>query len=211
MIARAESPSARPVPSWHAAFIDMLPTIVRYARTAFRDLDADAREDLVQECVANCLVAFVRLVERGKQSIAYPQVLSMYAVRQIRDGRRVGKKINSNDVYDVHARVIGNYQLNYIGSPRSQRAGWQAQLVENKRTSPATLAAFRLDFGAWLPSLPRRDRSMAEDLGMGERTGDVAKKYGVSPSRVSQMRRQLEESWEEFTTDPGECAAATAP
>ena len=88
----APAPRPRRVPKWHAAFLAMVPVITRYARTCFRDLDPDTREDLVQECVANCLVAFARLVERGKQSIAYPTVLAMYAVRQIKDGRRVGKK-----------------------------------------------------------------------------------------------------------------------
>jgi hypothetical protein len=74
-------------------------------------------------------------------------------------------------------------------------------LAENKRTTPADLAAFKIDFGAWLPSLPGRTRRMAEDLAMGERTGDVARKHGVSPSRVSQLRRELQRSWEEFVGD----------
>ena len=206
MIAQAKQPKRRHSPRWHAAFVDMLPTIIRYAKASFRNLDSDAREDLVQECIANCLVAFVRLVERDKQSIAYPNVLAMYAVKQIKDGRRVGKRACVNDVYDIHAKVSGGYQLYHIGSPRDQRVGWRNQLIENKRTSPADLAAFKLDFNAWLPSLSRRDRCVAEDLAMGERTGDVAKKYGVSPSRVSQLRRRLQESWEQFIEDPGECA-----
>ena len=120
-------------------------------------------------------------------------------------GRRLGKKANVNDVYDIHARAKGGYQLYHIGLLRDQCAGWRNQLIENKRTSPADLAAFELDFGAWLPSLPLRDRHLAEDLGMGERTGDVAKTYAVSPSRVSQLRRHLQDSWEEFTADPSEC------
>ena len=80
----APAPNVERVPEWHAAFLAMLPTIIRYAKTCFRDLDPDTREDLVQECIANCVVAFARLVERGKQSIAYPTVLAMYAVRRLR-------------------------------------------------------------------------------------------------------------------------------
>ena len=44
----------------------MLPAIVRHARIAFRDYDREQREYLVEETIANCLVAFVRLVELGK-------------------------------------------------------------------------------------------------------------------------------------------------
>ncbi len=120
MIAHAKSQGPRRVPKWHAAFLAMLPTIIRYAKASFRDHDSETREDLVQECVANCVVASARLVERGKQSIAYPTVLAMYAVRQIKDGWRVGKKANVRDVYDIHARVKGGHQLKHIGSPQEE-------------------------------------------------------------------------------------------
>ena len=98
---------------------------------------------------------------------------------------------------DLCARVIASRSPDLICL---QEAG-REQLVENKRTTPADLAAFKLDFAAWLPSLSRRDRRMAEDLAMGERTSDVAGKYGVSASRVSQLRRQMQNSWEEFVGD----------
>jgi hypothetical protein len=140
-------------------------------------------------------------VERGKQDVAYPTKLANFAVRQIRDGRRVAKKANVKDVYDQHAQIKNGHQLKHIGSPRDQRGGWREQLVENKRTSPADLATFKLDFNAWLPSLSSRARLMAEDLAAGERTRDVARKYGVSAARVSQLRRELQKSWEEFVED----------
>ena len=54
------------------------------------------------------------------------------------------------------------------------------------------------------PTLSARDRRIVEDLAIGERTGTVAVKYGVSPSRISQMRRQLQESWEAFIGDTEE-------
>ena len=71
-------------------------------------------------------------------------------------------------------------------------------------STPADLAAFRIDFPDWLGTLSGRDRRIVEDLAFGERTGDVAVKYGVSPSRISQMRRQLQEGWEAFIGDEEE-------
>ncbi len=202
MIALAESQDRPRVPEWHDRFLDMLPTIERYAGAAFREFDRETKEDLVEECVANCFCAYSRLVERGKEHVAFPTKLANFAVRQIKDGRRVGKKQNVRDVYDIHARVKDGYQLKHIGSPHEQNGGWREQLIENGRTSPADLATFKLDFfEGWLPSLSRRDRRMAEDLGNGERTGDVARKYGVSAGRVSQLRRELQESWEGFVGD----------
>ena len=76
MIASIHSkPSA---PAWHARFLAMLPTIRNVASYAFRDLDEEAQEDLTAEIVANCLVAFVRLVEQGRQDRAYPSALAWY-------------------------------------------------------------------------------------------------------------------------------------
>jgi hypothetical protein len=41
MITHAESVAPRPAPKWHAAFPATIPTIVRYAKVAFRNLDPD--------------------------------------------------------------------------------------------------------------------------------------------------------------------------
>jgi hypothetical protein len=192
-------------PAWHKRFLVMLPTIVGFARRSLRSLPPEALEDAVAEVVANTTVAYARLVERGRENIAYPTVLAMYAVRQYRDGRRVGVKMNSNDVYSQHAQARGNFSMQHIGAPGEQRYGWREQLTENCRTPVAEQAAFRIDFPQWLLALSQRDRRIIEDLAFGERTGDVAVKYGVSPSRISQMRKQLQEGWERFVGDIDEC------
>jgi hypothetical protein len=54
--------------------------------------------------------------------------------------------------------------------------------------------AFRLDFPTWLTTLSHRDRDMVTDMGLGERTLDLADKYGCSPGRISQKRRWLRTS-----------------
>ncbi len=201
MIAHAKSLTPRPAPKWHDAFLAMIPIITRYARAAFREFDPETREDLVQEAVANCVVAYARLVERGKESIAYPTVLAGFAVRQIKDGRRVGKSVASRDVYDEHGRIKHNIQLRHIGDPHEQSGGWKEQLIENDRTPVPDQAAFRCDFPQWLGTLSARDHRIVDDLAAGERTGDVARRFEVSAGRISQMRGQLKESWEAFGED----------
>jgi hypothetical protein len=39
-----------------------------------------------------------------------------------------------------------------------------------------------------------------------ERTMDLANKYGISPARVSQLRREFMEDWDRFC-GPDSCAA----
>ena len=51
-IAKTQNP-----PAWHAGFMAILPSIRRKARIAFRHLKPEAREDAVQETVANACLA----------------------------------------------------------------------------------------------------------------------------------------------------------
>ena len=69
-----------------------------YARGAFAHLNPEARQDMIQEVIANALVAYVRLYQQGRVALAYPTVLARYGVAQVRDGRRVGAKLNIKDL-----------------------------------------------------------------------------------------------------------------
>jgi len=52
----------------------------------------------------------------------------------------------------------------------------------------------------------RRNKSIAQDMALGHRTRELADAYGLSPGRVSQLRRQFHDDWERFTADPAERA-----
>ena len=79
-------------------FLEMLPCIRGVAQFAFRRQHRTRRPDLIAEVIANAYVAFRRLVQRGKVDLAYPSVLAWFAIRQVREGRRVGNKRNVKDV-----------------------------------------------------------------------------------------------------------------
>jgi hypothetical protein len=44
------------------------------------------------------------------------------------------------------------------------------------------------------------------DLMVGERTADVARKYGLTPGRVSQKRREFMQGWQRFCEPPAAAA-----
>jgi hypothetical protein len=75
-------------------------------------------------------------------------------------------------------------------------------LTDNTQTPPDEAAAFRIDFPQWLMSWSERDRRIIEDLAMGERTLDVSDKYGISPARISQKRREYHDDWQRFHGEP---------
>jgi hypothetical protein len=85
-------------------FLTMLPRIRRQASLAFRHRGAEAREELIQEVIANAYHAWVRLVRQGKEAVAFPTPLAQYAIHQVRVGRRVGSRLNSLDRLSGTAR-----------------------------------------------------------------------------------------------------------
>ena len=61
---------------------------------------------------------------------------------------------------------------------------------------------------AGLPQSPRSGR-LAEFLAQGESTKAAARKFKVHDSRISQLRRELAESWRKYVGDePGGAAMA---
>jgi hypothetical protein len=205
---RVASASTLAVPAWHEGYLQMLPVIRFYAELAFRDYDAESREDLVTEVVANTLVAYVRLVLLGKTGIAYPAVLARYGIRQTLDGRHVGGHLNINDVSSSYAQKRRRIIVERLDRPSPDQPSWSEIVIEDRRAGPAEVAATRIDFAAWLDSLPRRDRKIAESLAVGNRTSEVAKQFDVSDCRISQLRRELAESWHTFVGDEPATAAA---
>ena len=71
-------------------------------------------------------------------------------------------------------------------------------IVEDRRTPVPDQAAFRCDFPKWLNNLTCQKRQIAEKLAVGNSTRKVAQECKVSPGRISQIRRELENSWQEF-------------
>ena len=72
----------------------------------------------------------------------------------------------------------------------------QTETLASRNATPAEVVRVRLDFDAWLKTLPRRDRKVALDLARGHRPSDVAHKYELSDGRISQLRKELHLSWE---------------
>jgi hypothetical protein len=183
---------------WHQRFVALLPTILRYVVPAFRKLNQDAKAEAVQEAVANACLAYARLVERGKESLAFATVLAKFAIAQVRVGRRVGGQLNIRDVSSGYAQHRKKFRVERLDRFDPAEGCWREAIIEDRRTPILDQVAFRIDFSAWLKTLPRRDRKIAKALAEGHRTTDVAQHWGLSMSRISQLRREFFTSWQRF-------------
>lgn len=203
MIAIAKTkdcPSLQPVDQ--AAFEQMLPKIYQLAKNAFRTHDPEARSELVAETVATAFRMYLRLVRRGRGDFAHPVPLAQFSIRQVRSGRYIGSPMNKNDISSLYAQIRRGITLKRLDVYCHREESWSESLVEDRRAGPAATAAARIDVAAWFQSLGRRKQRIAHALARGETTYRVAHMFSLTPGRVSQMRRELQHSWESFQNEP---------
>jgi hypothetical protein len=193
------APARRHPGTWQAGFLEIAPAIQRFARVAFRHLDPASREEAVAEAIAAALVAYRRLVELGRQHIAYATPLARYAVLHVLSGRHVGGRQNHTDVLSKSAQRRHGFRVESLSRANRDGTHWVEKLVtEDRRATPAEVAATRIDFRSWLATLSSRDRRLAKLLATGETTGEAARRFGVTPGRISQLREHFRRSWERF-------------
>jgi hypothetical protein len=185
-----------PVPAWHHHLLQILPAIRSQAAAAFRKADPAAREEAIQEVVANTFVAYARLVEQEKVHVAFAPSLAGFAIAQVRAGRRVGSRLNVRDVSSAHCRAKKGVRLESLDQQVSEE--WMEITVESRRATPADIAAVRIDFASWLSTLTPRKRRLAERLATGETTSAAACALGISRGRISQLRAELCNAWHFF-------------
>lgn len=187
------------------AFLKILPKIEVHARFAFRHARCShERADAVAEVVAICWMWYCRLASRGKDATAFSTTLASFASRQVKCGRFLNGQENSKDVLSATARHRRGFELVRLPDAKNQNVSpWQEAVADNTRSPVLEQVAFRQDFPSWLTTLSQRDRTIIEDLTLGHGTLHVAQRYGISPARVSQLRRDFQQGWALFCEDNG--------
>ena len=201
-------PSSSIAPSGlHASFLAILPQLQRHGRIYFRGVRSDRRADLVAETVALAWRWFVRLAERGTDPTRFAVMLACYAARAVKSGRRVTGQESDRDALSPLAQMRRCFVVRTLPEFSTLSGNPLAEALQDNTQSPvADQAAFRLDFPAWLATLGSRNKSIAQDMALGHRTRELADTYGLSPGRVSQLRREFQDAWERFIADPAEGA-----
>ena len=204
--------SVPPIEALRATFVAMLPRIVSRGEFVFHRVKCPHRRaDYLAEMLALCWSWLVRLAQQGRDGTRFVSALSAFAARQVWSGRRLSGGENSKDVLSGRARRRHGFRVEPLLSTRrshesrySVPLGQQAQdsfeerLRDNAVTPPPDAVAFKLDFACWLQTLTDRDRGIIGDMILDERTTDLARKFGVSAGRISQLRREYLQDWRAF-------------
>jgi hypothetical protein len=192
---RLKSVSARD----SARFAAMAPLIRKQVRFVFRFSPIALRQERVDDALAHAFVLFAHLVRRKRIGLAHPTALARYAIHRVRSGRPIGSRMNRRDVLSPRAqRQCGFRVISADTGCWSRHAQSTQLLAESRQTTPAELAAIRIDFASWLDQLSDRQRRIALCLALGEPTGTVAQQFHVSCARISQIRLELATLWRQF-------------
>jgi len=173
-----------------------------------RRLRPQEYEEALAEAKAAAWSAWAGLIKRGKDPLAVGvHGIASNAIRSVRNGRKLGCGTagrGAMDIFHRKAQAKCGYKLVSLdsgdGTPAdsSGKGEWRDWLAEAKTCTPADLAASRIDLASWLSRLPERKRRIFETLAQGHDGIVVARRLGLSPGRVSQVRAELEASWRGF-------------
>ena len=203
------SPAPASLAELHARFQAVLPRVELHARVCFRHVRCpDRKQDAINECIALAWRWFVRLAERGKDASRFVSALASYCARRVHSGRRLCGKERANDVLSPAAQQRRGFTVSALPQGSSLAGNvFDEALADNTVTPVPDQVSFRLDWPAWLGTRTDRDRRIIGDMALSERTSILARKFGVSPGRISQLRQEYRTDWEIFCSDPAEIEA----
>jgi hypothetical protein len=201
----------------HARFLDLLPKIELHGRIYFRHLKPHRRADAIQEMRALAWLWYVRLINRGRDPQDFVATFVTLLARAVNSGRRLAGMLKAKDVMNPAAQKRHGFKVEPLpgstrtfhdhlySSPKGQALhdAFEERLCDNTVTPVFDQVCFRLDFPAWLETLTPRERRMIAAMARNERTLDLSKQFEVSPSRISQMRREFHDGWKLFIDEAG--------
>ena len=183
---------------WQTNFLKVLPAVKEHAAVSFRRLSPEAKAEATAEAVASACVSYAKLARQKKLARVYPSSIATFAVKAVNGNRHVGGHQSCRDVMSPLTQKRRGFTVGSLTAWCPPEGPWQEVVVDSRRVSPADRAAFKLDFAQWLSQWPLRHRRIINSLAAGHRTMAVALRFGVSPARVSQLRREFERSWQQF-------------
>lgn len=169
-------------------FCAALPRIERHAKVFFRG--RKDRDEMIQESICNAWKGYCLALEGGSNPDEFISVIAMNAVKHTRGFRSITRMHSTKDVLSPRARQTAGFSV----------SGDEALegLADTHVSTPADQAAFLIDTPEWLKQLLETRRAMAEDMMIGETTSALARKYGRSPARISQIRQELHDDYQAF-------------
>lgn len=196
-----DSSSPAPIGGIQAHFLAALPRMEDTLRYLLRNVRPASRADELHADALGLLWRYwLSVTESGRQPADMVGPLVFRAVQAVKNGRSVVGQERSRSVTSPVAPTRERFVRHSWpdDGPADRPLDWFDTVAIRASDRPAETAAFTLDFEDWLSQLPDRWERIAKELATGTRTMDVARTFGLSDGRVSQLRAALADSWDCF-------------
>ena len=129
----------------------------------------------------------------------FASTLACYAARAVSAVAALPRQLKAKDVLsEVAQQRLGFYVGKIPDFSTLSENPLAEALIDNTRSPVPEQVQFRVDFPGWLTTRTDRDRRIINDMAMGQRTLDLSKRFGISPGRISQLRREFHDDWLRF-------------
>lgn len=182
-------------------FAHALPRIQRHARIYFRDIKCwHRKQDCIGEACALAWKWFCHLFQQGKDPMTFISALASFAARHVRAGRGLCGKVDAKDVLSPDAQRTHGFLVCKLPDYSTLTENPMAEaLTDNTQTEIPEQVSFRLDFPAWLGTHSPRNQDIIGEMMLSRRTSELARHFGLSAGRISQMRQEFKDEWDLFT------------
>lgn len=175
---------------------EIYPIIRNTVPHVVKPMGSEDPEELVQDATASAAEMLDAVEKAGKTP--FPNSIAYYSIQRTKSGRR--------SYGDIRSDVMSpGFQMDNEGSVCSMQ---EPVCDEEEMTVGDTIACKsedmaarvlrQIDWGAFLETLDARKRRIVEELMFGYGTGDIARLFSVSASRVVQIKREIAKDIRQF-------------
>jgi hypothetical protein len=170
-----------------SVFTARLPELQRIAKSAFRSLPPDRREEAVQNVLTLAWKQYRALVLKGRPDAANMLgPILWFAIKQTKCGRMIQGCERAGDTYEQRRR--GKVVAEDI----------DVHDMMSRSTPVIDAVSFLIDVPRFFETLTERQRHTARLLASGFTTGEVAEMTSVTAGAVSQFRARFKLLFDEF-------------
>lgn len=181
-------------------FVECLDVIqAAIARACRKIRNADRREETQAEALAHAWRRWLSLSVSSHEPRALAAHIGHWAAKSALAGERFAGRNREACPLDERAQCYGRTVVIRFDRPLPWGERVYAEdLRDTRNFSPADLAAFRIDWLAFVQTLSPKQRFLSEALASGRSQTEVADTCGVDRSAITNQKKRLLAAWEAF-------------
>ena len=176
----------------------ILPILSRTVPRVVNPSDCEDSEELVQDTLATAAEMLQSLEKAGRKIPA--KSVAFYSIQRAKSGRRAYQSGASDPLSPVF-RTRNTSAIVPIDAPmQSEGEGSRtmSDFIGAPTEDPSETALRRIDWESFLGTLASREKQILSCIADGWRNMDIARRFKVTPARITQMKREIAERIKQF-------------